>query len=246
MPSRRTFNYSIKLVGADFISLTQHSHNDGSRSWLTLFGYYNSTHLNISKFATNFKNINILESGRPASKLDITHLKNWPQSSSPWRSISKASLPWESRTRLSSLSFQSHQFPLPWPFNDMHPRVTLLSDWSPIKMVGALAAASNWLYPKEKGLSILNYLRDSNTFPHTSTVCPGFVCQGQYCTLHRGNCIKKHLFKSDPSNMALIKEVGGHFLSTDKGWFCKHSPRGVLMSNKYKKLFGYNNSTFGW
>jgi hypothetical protein len=40
-----------------------------------LFGYYNSTHLNISKFATNFKNINILESGRPASKLDVTHLK---------------------------------------------------------------------------------------------------------------------------------------------------------------------------
>ena len=75
MPSCCTFNYFIKLVGADFVSWTQHSHSDGSRVCLTLFDYYNSTHLNMLKFATNFKNINILESGRPASKLDITHLK---------------------------------------------------------------------------------------------------------------------------------------------------------------------------
>jgi hypothetical protein len=74
-------------------------------------------------------------------------------------------LPGEPRTRLSSLSFQSHQFPLPWPFNDMHPRVPLLSDRSPTKMVGALVASSSWPYPKEKGVSVLNDPRDSNPFP---------------------------------------------------------------------------------
>ena len=42
---------------------------------LTLFGYYDSAHLNISTFATSFKNISVLESGRPVSELDFTYLK---------------------------------------------------------------------------------------------------------------------------------------------------------------------------
>ena len=68
-------NYFIQMVGTDFVAWTQLPHGGGPNVHLTLFGYYDSAHLNISKFATNFKNINVLESGRPASELDFTYLK---------------------------------------------------------------------------------------------------------------------------------------------------------------------------
>ena len=69
-------NHFIKMVGADFVAWNQHPHDGGPSMYLTLFGYYDSAFLNISKFATNFKNINVLEleSGHPAPKLDFTYL----------------------------------------------------------------------------------------------------------------------------------------------------------------------------
>ena len=42
---------------------------------IILFGYCDAAHLNISRFANNFKNTNVLESGRLASELDFTYLK---------------------------------------------------------------------------------------------------------------------------------------------------------------------------
>ena len=68
-------NYFIKLVGADFVAWFQQVHGNGSNLHLALFGYYDSAHRNILKFATDFKSISVLESGRSASKFDLTHLK---------------------------------------------------------------------------------------------------------------------------------------------------------------------------
>ena len=59
-------NHFIEMVGAYFVAWTQQPHIGGPNVHLALFGYYDSDHLNIPKFATNFKNTNVLESGRPA------------------------------------------------------------------------------------------------------------------------------------------------------------------------------------
>ena len=68
-------NHFIEMVSLDFMAWTQQPHGNRPNVYLALFGYYDSSHLNISKFATSFKNINVLESGRPASELDFTYLK---------------------------------------------------------------------------------------------------------------------------------------------------------------------------
>ena len=170
-------NYFIELVGVDFVAWTQQSHSGGAHIYLMLFGYYNSSHLNICKFATNFKNITVLESGRPASKLDVTYLKKLQQSSMTGVSISRGSLSWE---------FQiSHLSPYPpslllwiysvlqWPANVRHPSVILSVDQEPredVKRPGfrlKLASAIPPFNLEGKGVFILDNPNDPIPFGHS-------------------------------------------------------------------------------
>ena len=69
-------NYFIELLGSDFSTVFHSEHGGGHHVPLTVYGYYKATHLNISKFVSGFRDINVTESERPASKLDTSHLKN--------------------------------------------------------------------------------------------------------------------------------------------------------------------------
>ena len=45
--------------------------------------------------------------------------------------------------------------------------------------------------------------------------------------------------------MSLLEKIGDDLLISGKGWFCKHSLRGIEVAPKYKKLLGNRNGPFG-
>ena len=62
-------------MGSDFHNWERLENGGGTHVHLTLFKYWDAVQLNIAKFATNFENINVMDSGRPASDLDVSYLK---------------------------------------------------------------------------------------------------------------------------------------------------------------------------
>ena len=64
----------LNLMSSNFEGWLRQKYGGRRHAQLTLFAYYDYAHLNISKFATNFQNINSFETGRPASELDLTFL----------------------------------------------------------------------------------------------------------------------------------------------------------------------------
>ena len=55
----------------------------------------------------------------------------------------------------------------------------------------------------------------------------------------------RHIFRPNASNVALIEEIGNHFLNTRKGWFCPETFHGFELIDRYKKLLGNKNGPFG-
>ena len=64
----------LELMSGDFETWLRLSHGDGPHVHMNFFSYYDTIHLNISKFAMSFRNVNIFETGRPASDLDLSFL----------------------------------------------------------------------------------------------------------------------------------------------------------------------------
>ena len=70
-----------------------------------------------------------------------------------------------------------------------------------------LASAVTPFDSEEIYLLILDNPCDPSPFRRNGAVCAGFSCQGQECSLPKGGCNLKHIFKASPSSVALIKEV---------------------------------------
>ena len=62
----------LNLMSGNFERWLRQKHGGRRHAQLTLFAYYDCAHLNIPKFATNFQNANIFETGCPASELYLT------------------------------------------------------------------------------------------------------------------------------------------------------------------------------
>ena len=96
--------------------------------------------------------------------------------------------------------------------------------------------------PAEKGLL---YLKDTfNQYPFPSDIgcCAGFICKGMKCP-NPGNCTLKHVFRAS-TNVNLLEKIGDHFLATNSGWFDKKAFRGCHLKEKYKNLFGNKSGPF--
>ena len=176
-------NHFIELVGADFVAWTQQAHGGGPNVHLTLFDSYDSTHLNISNFATSFKTINLLESRCPAFELDLTYLERVATAIKHMTSyfqglfamgvpdtsaipiIPKPSAPVAAvvQRQLAKRNSPTKQKPCEEPRR-------------PCRCFN-LTSAVPAFDPKDKGLFILQNPRDSTTFPRTSPLCPSFICQ---------------------------------------------------------------------
>ena len=67
--------FFLDLTGPDFQSWMRLHSGGGDHVHLTIFKYWDAAHLQICKFATDFQNINVMESGCAATDLDISPLK---------------------------------------------------------------------------------------------------------------------------------------------------------------------------
>ena len=69
------FHFILFVNGAEFTEwVTDVGHEMPHLPW-TMFSYLESAWLSIARFATNYANINVLRTSRPASELDVSDLK---------------------------------------------------------------------------------------------------------------------------------------------------------------------------
>lgn len=246
--------FFIQLMGSDFQNWERLENGGGTHVHLTLFKYWDAVQLNIAKFATNFENINVMESGRPASELDVTYLKKAVAVTKHAQSYFYGLIACGARdtTALTiaakpiapaevQVQQTRHVTPSPAAPKRLAP-VHKTQDFVQPAARRIKVPTAPQFDPAEKGLLYLRDTSNQHPFPSDIDCCAGFVCKGMKCP-DPGHCTHKHVFRAS-TNVILLEKIGDHFLATDSGWFDKRSFRGCHLKDKYKKLFGNKNGPF--
>ena len=239
----------LELMNGDFETWLRLSHGGGDHVHMTLFSYYDTIHLNISKFATSFRNVNIFETGRPASELDLSfltkaaviakHMTEYflrlfaletPDVSPLTLSLTPAA------NRPTSPPAEKRNGPIQ---QQTQPPATNKKP----KRRNGLATEPPAIDFTTRGLFFLSNPNQEVPYPATIESCPGFTCQGKTCNKRYNDC-RGHIFKPEPNTIRVIEQVDDHFLATGNGWFNKSSFRDFVLKPKYQKLLGNKNGPF--
>ena len=217
---------------------------------MTLFSYYDTIHLNISKFATSFRNVNIFETGRPALDLDLSFLKKAAviakHMTEYFLRLFALETPDVSPLTLSlAPAANSPTSPPAEKRNGPVQQQTQppVRNKKPKRGRNGLATEPPAIDFTTRGLFFLFNPNQRDPFPTNTEACPGFTCQGKSCTKRYNEC-KGHIFKPDSDTIRVIEQVGDHFLATRNGWFNKNSFRDFVLKPKYQKLLGNKNGPF--
>lgn len=246
----------VNFMDADFDAWMRSDTGGGPNVHLTLFRFYDRATLHIAKFANNFKNQNILESGRPVTELDITQIKKAAL-------VTKSMYEYFQRLfvcgqRDSSVVTVAHRPTVPATNvqvnNPPASKRPSTNENQPASQRTRVPTANNnqrfnlpsvpKFDPKEKGMFHLKNPSNKHPFPSDVEVCASFCCKGLECPHPRGECPDKHIFVPKDSNMHIIESVGDHFLATGTGWFDANAFRGVTLKPKYHPLRGNKNGPF--
>jgi hypothetical protein len=227
------------------------SHGGGDNVHLTLYHYYDAARFHVCKFATNFENVNILETGRPSSEMDLTFLTKAaviikhmtehfqrlialeiPDTTSVILSLAPAAWRLSSDTKLPSKD-TGHT-------PEVHSKPKRIRRHS-------LQMADKALQVDFRGKEVfyLDNPHDPNPFPRGSKICPDFSCIGKVCRKRNKECTQDNVFHVGPHNLSEVERIAYHFILTGKRWFNKGDMRGFDLKPKHTKLLGDSNGPFG-
>ena len=209
--------FFIHLMGSDFQSWERLENGGSNHVHLTLFKYWDAAQLNIAKFATNFENINVMESGRPASELDVTSLKKAVAVTKHAQSFFYGLIACGARdTTALTIAVK--------PIVPAVVRVQQIRDVTPAAAAPKRLAPAHKTQdfeqpaarrikiptapqfdPTDKGLLYLRDLSNQHPFPSDIDCCAGFICKGLKCP-DPGHCTLKHIYRAS-TNLTLLEKL---------------------------------------
>lgn len=251
--------FFIQLMGAEFQNWERLENGGGDHIHLTLFKYWDAAQLNLSKFATNFQNINVMESGRPASELDVSSLKKAVAVTKHAKNFFYGLIACGARDTTALTIAVKPQVPALVRVQQIinkedkysHPPAAVPKRSAPASGSQDPVQPSSrriklptapQFDPTEKGLVFLKDTTNQYPFPSDIDCCAGFICKGLKCP-DPGQCALKHIYNAN-SNVDILEKIGDHFLTTGSGWFDKGAFRGRKLNDKYAKLMGNKNGPF--
>jgi len=256
----------VKFTRAvDFTSwMTLTGGSNGKVHWV-LYSYLESFWVHLCSFATDYGNVNVADTARPETELDLAKLQ---------KAVTSIHLMKKYFVNLFATNAPSTMVPRLCPDELVQDRVMSQPGAQPRPTL-ARPSYEKPVYEdnryeapvkKRRGLrptappgppgpspSVDNtkkgmfFLAKPDTgvkeiFPHSlglsKTPCVDFMCQGKACARPGRDCSYFHYFQPDKVPAEDIEKIGDHFLTTKCGWFNAASFKKEALKPKHHKLLG--------